>query len=234
VHRTFAWLTYQPVRLALLLAVLLALVVYALATRTSSFSSTGDAAGVGVAAVAGCPGQVTPPVENVGRTAILGLREDLRGVMFGRGRRLYELGLAAPSDAWSDGEPGKRASLPPGPRDPGGYEPRWWAADGDDVVADGFIFAGNDQARAFFQQAANTRCRPSSATFITSSPPGGRVLVWRNPDGFAQEDVYLLHGPRVYRVGVVLARAGSDITVARRNMALSLVVVPREVPNVRV
>jgi hypothetical protein len=223
VHRTFAWLTYQSVRLALLLAVLLALVVYALATRTSSFSSTSDAAGVGVAAGAGCPGQVTPPVENVSRATLRGLREDLRGVMLGRGRRLYELGLAAPSNAWSDGEPGKYTSLPPGPRDPGGYELRWWAANGDDVVADGFIFARTDQARAFFEQAASARCRRSSATFTTPSPPGGRDLVWRNPDGFAQEDVYLLRGQRVYRIAVVLARAGSHITAVRRNTAFSLV-----------
>jgi hypothetical protein len=111
----------------------------------------------------------------------------------------------------------------PGPRDPGGYELRWWAANGDDVVADGFIFAETDQARAFFEQAANAVCRPSSATFPTSSPPDGRDLAWRNPDGFAQEDLYLLRGQRVYRVGVVRAGAGGEITAPQRSAAFSLV-----------
>jgi hypothetical protein len=223
VHRISVWLAHELVRLALLLTLLMTLVVYVLATRTSSFSSPGDAARVGIATVAGCRGQATPPVENVDRTALQGLRKDLRGVMFGRSRRLYELGVAAPRDAWSDDEPGKHISLPPGPRDPGGYELRWWDANGDDVVADGFIFAETDQARAFFEQAIDALCRPSSATFTTSSPPDGHDLAWRNPDGFAQEDVYLLRGQRVYRVGVVRAGAGGEITAARRSVAFSLV-----------
>jgi hypothetical protein len=47
--------------------------------------------------------------------------------------------------------------------------------------------------------------------------------VWRNPENFAQEDVYLLRGRRVYRVAVVLAGAGGTSTVGSRKSAFSLV-----------
>lgn len=208
----------------LLLGLLAALVVYVLATRTEALdTAAGTTAGVGAGTAVGCRAQSTPSVETVSSATLRGLREDLRGVMFDRGRRLYEQGVVASSYAWSDDEPGKRMSLPPGPRDPGGYELRWWAADGDDVVADVFVFAGTGQAHDFFEQASSTRCRPSSVALTASSPPGGRDLAWRNPDRFAQEDVYLLRGPRVYRVSVVRAGAGPSITPADRSSALSLV-----------
>jgi hypothetical protein len=209
------------VRLVLLLALLTALVVYVLATRTDALDTGSARAGASTAA--GCPAQSAPPVTTVSRATLLGLREDLRGVMFGRGRRLYEQGIVASNYAWSDDEPGNRMSSPPGPRDPGGYELRWWAANRDDVVADVFVFAGAAQARDFFQQASSTRCRPSSVALAASSPPGGRDLAWRNPDRFAQEDVYLLRGQRVYRVDVVRAGAGRGITPAGRSAAFSLV-----------
>ena len=222
-HRTFAWLTDGRVRLTLLLALLTALVGYVLAARTGAFDTTTDTAGVAVSTAADCPAQSAPPVETVSRATLRGLREDLRGVMFGRGRRLYEQGPVASSYAWSDNEPGKRKSLPPGLSDPGGYELRWWAADNDDVVGDVFVFADTSQARDFFERASSARCRTASATHAAASPPGGRDLVWRNPDGFTQEDVYLLRGRRVYRVAVVLAGASSGSTTASRTTAFSLV-----------
>ncbi len=208
----------------LLLALLTALVVYVLATRSGALGSSAASAGAGGAGTAAdCPAQAAPSVENVSRSTLLRLREDLRGVMFGMGRRLYEQGLAPSSYAWSDDEPGKHASLPPRTRDPAGYELRWWAADRDDVVADVWMFGAADTARYFFEQAASVRCRPSSTALAASSPPGGRDLEWRNPDDFAQEDVYLLRGERVYRVGVVRAGAGSSATPSGRSAAYSLV-----------
>jgi hypothetical protein len=223
VRRPLAWLTYGPVRLALLLALLTLLAVYALAARTSVFGSTSAVVGGDVGLAANCPSQPVPSVETVSRATLRGLREDLRGVMFGRERRLYEQGVATPRSAWSDSEPGKHTALPAGARDPGGYEMRWWAAGNDDVVADVFVFADTSRARAFFERTSSTRCRTASMTLAASSPPGGRDLVWLNPDNLAQEDVYLLRGQRVYRVAVVLARAGSTSTSASRKSAFSLV-----------
>ena len=199
------------------------LAVYALAARTSVFGTTSATAGGGASLVANCPSQTVPSVEDVSVATLRGLREDLRGVMFGRERRLYEQGVATSSDAWSDSEPGKHTALPAGARDPGGYEMRWWAADNDDVVADVFVFADTSRARAFFERASSTRCRAASMALATSSPPSGRNLVWRNPDNLAQEDVYLLRDQHVYRIAVVLARAGSTSTAASRTTAFSLV-----------
>jgi hypothetical protein len=199
------------------------LAVYALATRTSVFGTTGAVAGGDAGLATNCPSQSVPSVEIVNRATLRGLREDLRGVMSGRERRLYEQGVATSSDAWSDSEPGKPTALPAGAHDPGGYEMRWWSAGKDDVVADVFVFAGPNQARAFFERASSTRCRTASTTLAASSPPGGRNLVWRNPDNFTQEDVYLLRGRRVYRVAVVLARAGNASTAESRKTGFSLV-----------
>lgn len=217
------WLDHRSVRLTLLAALMMALIVYGVATRADIFATHAATTKVGSSLLGNCLAQAPPPVESISRATLRELREDLRRVMFGRARRLYELGVAASSYAWSDSEPGKHTSLPPAPRDPGGYELRWWATGGDDVVADAFVFAKTDQAQDFFAQAANTRCRSSSATFTTSLPPDGRDLMWRNPDGFAQEDVYLLRGQRVYRVGVVRAGAGSDTTAVEESAAFSLV-----------
>jgi hypothetical protein len=207
----------------LLLGALAALVVYVLATRTEAFDTASGTHGAVTSTAVNCPAHSAPSVATVSRTTLRGLREDLRGVMFDRGRRLYEQGVIASSYAWSDDEPGTRISLPSAPRDHGGYELRWWAADRDDVVADVFVFANPGRARDFFDLASSTRCRPSSVALAASSPPGGRNLAWRNPDRFAQEDVYLLRGPRVYRVGVVRAGAGRNITAAGRSAAFSLV-----------
>jgi hypothetical protein len=207
----------------LLLALLTALVVYVLATRAGASGPAAGGAGTRASTPADCPSQGAPSVGSVSRAALRGMREDLRGVMFGRGRRLYEQGVVASSYAWSDSEPGKRMALPRNPRDPAGYELRWWASDGDDVVADVFAFASVGQARDFFQRASSSRCRQSGAALATSSPPGGRDLAWRNPDRFAQEDVYLLRGQRVYRVGVVRARVHGAVTPAARTAAFSLV-----------
>jgi len=222
-HRALAWLTDGRVRLILLLGLLAALVVYVLATRTEALNTASGTAGASASTAVGCPAQSAPSVETVSRTTLRGLHEDLRGVMFDRRRRLYEQGVVASSNAWSDDQPGTRMSLPSGPRDPGGYELRWWAANRDDVVADVFVFADSSQAHTFFKRASSTRCRPSSIALATSSPPGGRDLAWSNPDRFAQEDVYLLRGAHVYRVSVVRAGAGRSTTPAGRSAAFSLV-----------
>jgi hypothetical protein len=223
VHPKFAWLSDERIRLILLLALLASLVVY-VATSPIDALSISNGPTVGAAAPENCPAGRAPSVETIRRTQLLGLREGLRRIMFfDKSLRPYEQGLVASSSAWSDSEPGTHKSLPLNPRDPGGYEMRWWMANGDDVGADVMVFASRRQARDFFMRASSTRCRPASAALAASFPPGGRNLKWRNPDGFAQEDVYLLRGRRVYRVAVVKAGAGGSITAAAQSAAFSLV-----------
>lgn len=224
VHRAPSWLTVGRARLTLLLAILAALIVFVLTTRVGAFGTSAGGGDVPAARSTKCPSRAgAPAVASAGRAAWRGLREDLRGVMFGRGGRLYEQGIVAADYAWSDGEPGKRMSLPLGAHGPDAYELRWWAGDGNDVGADVFAFASAGQARDFFERASSADCRPMSAAFNASSPPGARDLVWRNPDGWQQEDVYLLRGPRVYRVAVVLAGAGARMRSADRTTGFSLV-----------
>lgn len=206
------------VRLALLLAVLAGLVVY-FATSRSSLLGLGGSGDAGE----DCPSAHVPALASVGRDRLLGMRRELRAMVPRAAGRLYEQGLAEPSYMWSDGEPGTGASLPPGSRHPGGYELRWWLHDGDDVVVDALVFAGPARARGFFEKASSPRCRSEATTADASLPPEGRNLVWRNPDGFAQEDLFMLRGRRVYRVAVVLADLGDLVSPVARRFGFSLV-----------
>jgi hypothetical protein len=108
---------------------------------------------------------------------------------------------------------------------PGAYEMRWWAPDRDDVVADVFVFERVAQARDFFERASSARCRPAGVQMPASSPLHARDLVWLNPDDVFQEDVYLLRGQRVYRVGDVRQPQGGRMgpSVAERRVAFSIV-----------
>jgi hypothetical protein len=85
------------------------------------------------------------------------------------------------------------------------------------------VFAGADRARDFYQRAASTPCRSQATVLDAPSPPGGSNLVWRNPDGFAQEDLFLLRGRRVYRVAVVLAGVGDLVSPVTRRVGFSIV-----------
>ena len=200
----------------LLLAVLTSLVFYFVTSQTGVL-------GLGAVGQEDCSAAGEPSLASLSRTQLLELRDGLRGVVTGGSGRLYEQGLVESSYMWSDGEPGTSKSLPPGPRHPGGYELRWRLADGDVVAADAMVFADAGQAHDFFERASSSRCRTAGAAFDASSPPGGRNIVWRNPDGFAQEDLFLLRGRRVYRVAVVLAAVGSLISPAARHVGFSLV-----------
>jgi hypothetical protein len=162
-------------------------------------------------------------VESIGRHELFELREALRQVALDSGAKLYEQGPAESSYMWSDDEPGTVWALPPAPSQPGGYELRWWLSNGADLVVDGLVFADGGQARDFFKRATSGRCRTAAAALDAFSPPGGRNLVWRNPDGFAQEDLFLLSGRRVYRVAAVLPGVGGKITSRGRREGFSLV-----------
>jgi hypothetical protein len=209
-RRELAWIGNDRVRLGLLLLILVALAAYAGASWRGLFTDGGE-----FAAGANCPAAEARGAAMVSRAELADLREGIqRVVFFDRRLRPYEEGVVAPIVAWSDAEPGARGSLPAG-ESMGGYEMRWWMPSGDDVVADGFVFAGRDEARAFFAVASEVACRPNANALKATLPPGGRNLSWRNPDGFMQEDLFLLRGRRVYRVAVV--RPGS----ARRSGRLA-------------
>ena len=216
-------LTDVRVRLPLLLAALAALIVYGVTSGYGILGLGGGSAADGWAPHNDCPYSNAPSVATISRSELLRLREGLRRIVHGERRRMYEQGLIPSSYAWTDGEPGGPAPPPLGPQDPAGYEIRWWLASGDDVVADVLVFAGRRQAQDFFKRASSAQCRTTGAAFPATSPPGGRNLVWRNPDGFAQEDVYLLRGRRVYRVSVVLSVLGDVIAPAARRLGFSLV-----------
>jgi hypothetical protein len=211
-------LSNERVRLGLLLAVLATLAVYAAAGGFGGFGG-----GDGPAIAGDCPVNGAPSVREVSRAQLLGLREDLRRVVsFDSRIRAYEQGPVAAESAWSDMEPGWN-TVPPGTLLLGGYELRWWMVTGDDVVADALVFADPTQAHDFFTRAASAECRQGSKAQAASFPPGGRNLAWRNPSGFAQEDLFLLRGRRVYRVAVVTVGSGGRIAAAARAAAFSLV-----------
>ena len=122
-----------------------------------------------------------------------------RRVVPQRVARLYEEGTVRSASVWTDEEPAPPAVSPLAPR-PGGYEMRWWAPNGDDVVADALVFANAAGAQRFLALASSTRCRREGRRQSTATPPLGTNVSWLNPDGAAQADVYLARGARVYRL----------------------------------
>jgi hypothetical protein len=205
----------ERVRLLVLLAVLAGLGVYA----ARSWSGFGGGSPVATE----CPQDEAPVVQTVGREQVRALRAGVRGVVyFAPGIEPYEEGPAAASYAWSDGEPGSHGSVPAAPRQPGGWEVRWWMPTRDDVVADAFIFAGEGEARDFLRRATSARCRTAARSVSAPYPPGGRNLGWRNPEGLAQEDLYLRRGRRVYRISVVRPGADGRASRAERHLGFEI------------
>jgi hypothetical protein len=117
---------------------------------------------------------------------------------------LYEEGTVSGSSFWSDDSP-SGPTVSARARREAGYEMRWWAPNGDDVVADVLLFASSGQAAEFLRRAAAGRCGHSLLSGPADRPAQGRNLAWLNPDGVAEADVYLQRGRRVYRVGDVPA-----------------------------
>jgi hypothetical protein len=223
VQPKFAWLRDERVRLALLLALLASLVAYLVASSSGALGLAGGPSGDTVV-MGNCPVAGAPSAASVPRGQLLGLRRDIRRVVsFERGLRPYELGPISSIAAWSDSEPGASSALPQSGADHAGYEMRWWVRTRDDVGADAWVFSDAKQAHDYFTRASSSKCRPASTAAAASFPLGGRDVEWRNPDGFAQEDLYLLRGRRVYRVSVVRSGAGSSATAADRNAGYAIV-----------
>jgi hypothetical protein len=152
-------------------------------------------------------GTSVPEVQSVAPNEIGGLREDVARALPQRVGRLYEEGTVRASVAWSDEEPAPPATSPLARR-PAGYEMRWWAPNGDDVVADVLVFASESQAKRYLALASSARCHDQAARGLPLHPPLARNLAWLNPDGALQADVFFARGARVYRIAD--APAGSS------------------------
>jgi hypothetical protein len=162
-------------------------------------------------------GTAVPEVESVPPKEIGGLREDVARALPQRVGRLYEEGTVRASVAWSDEEPAPPATSPQAPR-PAGYEMRWWAPNGDDVVADVLVFASDSRAKRYLALASSARCHESASRGLALHPPLAHNLSWLNPDGALQADVFFARGTRVYRIAD--APAGGSPEVVRTGGAL--------------
>ncbi|MDQ2631863.1 MAG: hypothetical protein M3Y75_12950 [Actinomycetota bacterium] len=177
-----------------------------------------------------CPVNHAPTVVSVEPAQLADLKQDLKQVIAtyvslvpgDRGLIPYEQGVVTAYVAWSDTEPGNAGIPPSGPR-PGGYEMRWWTATRDNVVTDAFLFADASQAEAYLEFATHTGCRPSASRQPADLPPEGRYLEWSNPLSYAQQDVFLQRGRRVYRVAVVQPGVGSTVSGSTRARGFRLV-----------
>jgi hypothetical protein len=181
----------RPLLLGLLLACLAALLAV-LVLGTGGSGPRAELTGA-------CVGQGVPQVLRLSPGDLGRLRAAVARVLPDRVGHLYEEGTIVSSEAWTDADPSGPA-VDPGERRAGGYEMRWWAPNGDDLVADVLLFASPRAAERFVQLASAPRCGQSSLVGIASRPPLARNLAWTNPDGVAEADVFLARGSRVYRV----------------------------------
>lgn len=187
--------------------------------------------GGGAAATARrCPIDEAPVPASVGPARLAGLERDLEGMIAGREARFpeekgltpYEQGVITEAAAWTDMEPGD-AGVPTSGRHRGGFEMRWWTVGRDDVVGDIFLFKTDADAKAYLELAISPECRSKASRRDARFPPGAYNLEWSNPFSYAQQDVYLQRGPRVYRVSVVQPGVRSTVGAAMRLQGFHLV-----------
>jgi hypothetical protein len=203
------WWTSGRLRLCLLLACLGVSIVALLSNVRVFSSSTGDAIASGQLCM-----PATPPLTEASVSQLKELHAGLLEMMAPLARARYAWGTVTPAEAWSDEQPsGLRSAVHSGrPAKwlwPASFEMRSWTVDPqltsalEDVGADVFMFANSAQARSFFMEASNARCHRDGVEGSAPQPPEAHTLAWVNPDAAAEEDVFLLRGPRVYRVAVV-------------------------------
>ncbi|HWJ51248.1 MAG TPA: hypothetical protein VNR42_09520 [Solirubrobacteraceae bacterium] len=205
-------------RLPLLLACLAAAIVALLSMRTSVFS--GASAGSEGARYP-CRG-AEPPLARGSVDEIKQLRASVLAVVGPLAESRYQWGAVPPEVVWSDGSPSRfsASGLVDG-KFLASFEMRVWAKApalrlaNVDTVADVFLFTNPGDARRFFEAASNTHCHRDGVPRAVAQPPGGRDLIWDNPDGVTQQDVFLLSGSRVYRVSDV-PRGGGGYSTATK------------------
>jgi hypothetical protein len=191
-----AWWTGDRIRLGVLLCLLAGLVAFYVAAPGGILRPASDSG------AAECPPEGTPRVINVPAGYLASLRTSIVGVVPLRIGRLYEEGTIEATNAWSDDFP-SRPTLSPHALRPAGYEMRWWAPTGDDIVADVFVFATAAQAQRFLSHVVIPRCHNSARQTLAPWPMQAHNLRWINPERFAQTDVFFARGARVYRVADV-------------------------------
>ena len=158
-----------------------------------------DGSGQGASDAGVCSGQGAPHVLSVAPKELGDLRAAVARVLPERVGRLYEEGAIGGSSVWTDAAP-SGPTVDPGERRSGGYEMRWWAPNGDDLVADVLVFSSPATAARFLERASAPRCGHSSLAGPAGRPPQARNLAWTNPQNTAEADVYLARGRHVYRV----------------------------------
>lgn len=153
----------------------------------------------------------TPVLSDVGTREITDLRALAQDAVAAQGARRYASGVVTPEEVWSDESPSPRSfGLPGAGQQIGSFEIREWAPDpqwgasyDDDIVGDDFLFATPVQARRFFDEASSATCHAAGIARPAAQPSNARTLVWVNPDGETEEDVFLLSRRLVYRIADV-------------------------------
>jgi hypothetical protein len=67
-----------------------------------------------------------------------------------------------------------------------------------------FVFRTAADAAQFVRSGASPRCRRRAVAYRVGQPAGARALVWTNPDGAQEADVFFSRGARAYRLVDVL------------------------------
>jgi hypothetical protein len=208
------WWGRSSARLPILLVFLAALSWYALAKKPWSAG----------ARLASAPACTNPPLPSARTLRFSRLDEAVRGSRLAWLRRsgaLDEEGGQSPRAAFADNEP---ETSPFDVMVPGGYEIRWWSWAGDHRVADMFVFSGPADAQRYVELAATTRCRTDALAQLASRPPGAREIVWRNPVGAMQADLFFSRGNHAYRISDVPPQEDSGkLSPAERRRILAIV-----------
>jgi hypothetical protein len=117
-------------------------------------------------------------------------------------------GFQTPTAAWSDAFP-----IPGGPAPTSanaGYEIRWWSPRGEHRGADVFVFRDAGGAARYVQEASSAKCHRRGIAGSASQPSDARTLLWSNPLGALQSDLFFARGDLAFRVVHVVRGDGTQ------------------------
>ena len=95
---------------------------------------------------------------------------------------------------------------------------RWWSLAGDHLGASVFVFPDRRSAAEYVSEAASARCRLAAFAARVSAPLGGRAVVWENPDGYLQTDIFFARANVVYRLVAVASDSQHGERPTRANV----------------